>query len=304
LGRLPILFVVMLASCQREVEQESLAAVAPEVETTATDPPTTTQASFLKRRAAFKSNLTYHGPSPQEGEEEPLPDGLSLVTYPSAGRDLKAWIYVPDDGRDKHPALVYLHGGLAFGVEDFDQCQIFVDAGFVVLCTSYRGENNNPGEYELFLGEVDDAVAAIQWLAEHPAVDRDKIFAFGHSSGGLMSAMLSLFDDVPIQHSGSCGGMYGPDLFQVISNLTPFDPDDARETSMRLFVGNVAEMQRPHYAYVGVDDTLMRHRDAIQEVNQSGAALVVTEVAGDHHSSLDESMARYLKVALEASPEP
>jgi acetyl esterase/lipase len=171
-----------------------------------------------------------------------------------------------------------------------------MDAGYVVLCPSYRGENGNPGEYEMWLGEVDDAAAAIRWLAQHPTVKPDEMYVFGHSSGAIMSASLSLLDDVAVRHTGGAGGMYDAELFQAMRDAVPFDLDDPREFQMRLLIGNISAMQRPHYAFVGTRDRPMRGDIAKEEAARTGAPLHVIEVAGNHSTCLPEAAQKYLEI--------
>src|SRR5947207_3263807 len=82
------------------------------------------------------------------------------------------------DGR-KRPAVVWAHskrGGI--GVEEWAEGSApmsFIKAGFVVMCPSWRGENDNPGRHEMFFGEVDDAVAAIEYAARLPYVDSKRV---------------------------------------------------------------------------------------------------------------------------------
>lgn len=256
---------------------------------------------YLERRATFHTSLKAPGPSPQPWQEEPLPEGLQPVTYPSAGRDLKAWLFVPSVVESKRPALVYFHGGFAFGVSDFEDVRPFADAGFIVLCPTLRGENGNAGEFEFTLGEIDDAVAAIRWLTEQDQVDAGRLYAFGHSSGGVVSAMLSLMDDVPIRHSGSSGGLYGTDLFALVARqspaLVPFVVANPQEGQMRVLVGNIQWMKRPHYAIVGTGDSPMKTTEARREAAQAKAPLEVISIPGDHHSSLNPAVLKYLDIA-------
>ncbi len=70
-----------------------------------------------------------------------------------------------------------------------------------------RGENGNPGNYELFLTEVGDAKAAVRWLARQPFVDAKRVYTFGHSTGGAISALLSLREGVPAVNGGCWGGL-------------------------------------------------------------------------------------------------
>jgi hypothetical protein len=169
-----------------------------------------------------------------------------------------------------------------------------MDENFVVLWPTLRGENRNPGNFELLWGEIDDARAAIRWLAPQPFVDRTRIFAFGHSVGGGISALLSLHDDVTIRHSGSCGGLYTADAFFQWTDWLPFDVRRAEERELRVLLGNVGDMLRPHYAFVGDADPVwygvLDHR---AEWDHSTCRLRLIPVTGDHHTSLAESAYRY-----------
>ncbi len=253
--------------------------------------------SYPARRDQFKTAILKSGPSPQEWSNDPLPANVSLVNYTSDGRSLSAWLFRPEHGQgERRPALVYLHGGFAFGASDFTDCRPFVESDFVVLCPTFRGENGNPGQFEMMFGEVDDAAEAVRWLARQEYVDPQGVFVFGHSSGGVMSAMLSLYDDLPARHTGSAGGLYGPDLFDALAEIVPFDRRDVREAEMRVLIGNIRWMKRPHYAYVGDADWFMKGSIAEREAKRGNAPLTVIELAGDHHSTLNPAMRRYRDV--------
>jgi acetyl esterase/lipase len=253
--------------------------------------------SYLARREHFKTALLKHGPSPQEWVNDPLPANVSRVEYMSDGRSLSAWLFRPERGNgEPRPALVYLHGGFAFGASDFTDCEPFVQAGCVVFCPTFRGENGNPGDFEMMLGEVDDAAEAVRWLARQEYVDPQAVFVFGHSSGGVLSAILSLYDALPAQHTGSAGGLYGPDLFDALSETVPFDRRDEREANMRVLIGNIRWMKRPHFAFVGTADRFMKGSTAEREAKAASTPLTVVELAGDHHSTLNPAMRRYLEV--------
>src|SRR5262249_29302178 len=50
----------------------------------------------------------------------------------------------------------------------------------------------NPGAYESFLGEVDDAIAAGRFVASLPDVDAEKVFVAGHSVGGVLTCLVAM----------------------------------------------------------------------------------------------------------------
>ena len=252
---------------------------------------------YLERLQEFQTSLIYVGPSPQDWNPEPLPPDTQEVYYQSGGLSLKAWLYIPPNKEPKHPALVYFHGGFAFSSGDLMTCEPFINAGFAVMCPMFRGENGNPGNYELMLGEVEDAKAAVQWLANQPYIDRNRIFAFGHSSGGCIAALLSLRANVPVQHSGSAGGLYSQNVFDDWKDFVPFDLSNSNERELRVLIGNISEMQFPHYAYIGKTDSFKDElKLAKREISDLESKLYITMVNGDHFSSLKPAMEHYLSI--------
>ncbi|HET6426064.1 MAG TPA: CocE/NonD family hydrolase [Planctomycetaceae bacterium] len=252
--------------------------------------------SFEQWRASIPTKLERHGPSPQDFEPETPPENVTEILYPSGTLQLKAWVYRPPGVEEPRPALVFFHGGFAFGAGDFEACQPFMDAGYVVMAPMLRGENGNPGEFTLFHGEVNDAKAACQWLAQQPYVNNQRIYTFGHSVGGGVSAVLSMMDNVPIRHGGSSGGLYDHLTFLgwTSQGTVPFE-NNPRERSIRLLVGNTQLMQRPHYAYIGTEDDPFD--DVVKKLQKAGAEkLKVETVPGDHFTSFDESLKRYLQI--------
>lgn len=252
--------------------------------------------TFEQWRGGFQTQLHTRSPAPQDYSHEIPPPGVEEVQYPSDGRQLMAWVATPD-GPGPHPALLYCHGGFAFGGSDLEVCRPFLDAGYVVMTPTWRGENGNPGDFELFFGEVDDARAAAQWLAERPDVDADRIYAFGHSAGGGITAVLSLLDDVPVQITASSGGIYDHSTFIGWSDITPFE-NTPEERSRRLLVGNTVHLQRPHFAYVGIHDSGMYPvaAEAAKEANEAGMSNLfeIEPMDGDHFTSLEPSLERFL----------
>lgn len=277
--------LLLLLGCRPPSDQQGTAASAPGI-------------PYLERRAKFKTNLIRRGPSPQDWQVESPPEGVEQITYQSGGLELPAWLFIPptEDG-NKVPAIVYFHGGFAFGASDFFDCKPFLDAGFAVMCPILRGENGNAGEFEFALGEVDDGKAAVNWLASHPEIDSQHIYTFGHSSGGMISALLSLMEDVPARHGGSSGGLYGPELDVWPTGIEPFDVNSDEERQMRSLVGNLRDMQRDHYAYIGNADMIVPNiARAKREMAGSTGRLHLVELSGDHFTSLPIAMQEYVKV--------
>jgi len=231
----------------------------------------------------------------------PRPTGsLDSVTYRSGAWQLPAWVYTPPrPAGQRLPALLYLHPGYNLSSRTAACATPFMTAGMVVMWPMYRGENGSPGSFELFLGEVDDAAAAAQWLAAQPQVDGKRVYAFGWSSGGGIAALLSLMD-APIRHSGSSGGMFGPNLNQIGFRL-PYDTTSVAEWEMRSLPANIRWMRHPHYAYVeqGEDDFWGSSLVLIERATRGQRTLLhLTMVPGTHSSIYREAVRRYLNVIL------
>jgi hypothetical protein len=90
---------------------------------------------YTEARAKFKTKLLRRGPSPQDYQPESPPPGARSIDYTSGRLKLKAWVTdPPPDGRPK-PAVLFLHGGFAFALDDWEMTKQYRDAS-----------NREPGE--------------------------------------------------------------------------------------------------------------------------------------------------------------
>lgn len=262
---------------------------------------------YLARRSAHPTQLRERGPSPGEYEDDAPSPGVRVVTYRSGELELKAWFASPLGASQSRraPALVYFHGDFGFGPDDFEVVRPFLDAGFAVMTPMLRGENGNPGDFELLWGEVDDGRAAVEWLAAQPMIDRTHIYAFGHSIGGGVAAMLSLYPELPLRLSGSCGGIYVPETFgrwarsSKNAELVRFDPEDRNEVELRVLGPNLPWMAHRHVAYVGADDPwfIDNARALERRAWELGKPFEAIEVPGDHMGSLQPALEAFLGLA-------
>lgn len=266
--------------------------------------------TFLERRATHSTRLSADAPSPAKVRAHEVPAGAQAVAIRSDGRDLLAWFAAPPDATEPCPALAFFHGAFALTPDAFEAVRPFLDAGYCVLTPSWRGENGNGGRFELLWGELDDAVAAIQWLAARPEVDRERIVVAGHSVGGALAALVSLRPDAPVQATASIGGIYTPQTFGRWASstnnaaLVRFDPTDPDETELRVLGPHVAEVVHPHVAYVGEDDRPFLPNVAALEraARASGAPVRVVYVPGDHESSRAPALAAWLAELSQKRP--
>ncbi|MGH1334766.1 MAG: alpha/beta hydrolase family protein [Aureispira sp.] len=256
--------------------------------------------TYQALRKAFKSSLIKHLKAPQfYDDEENLPPNISVVHYPSEGRNLKGLLHTSNiDSTKKTKALVYLHGGFALGYPDVTDCQPFLDAGYVVFAPAYRGENGNEGNFECFYGEVSDAENAVKWLSTQAYIDADQIFVFGHSIGGGVSALLSLNDNCPSKLNGSAAGLYFKESFVELvgKEKIPFDLTVEEEYFFRCPIYTLNYLLKKHMMYIGTDDYYKEYKTYILELyGTTPQNFKLVEIPGDHFSSLEPSMKSFLK---------
>jgi dienelactone hydrolase len=238
--------------------------------------------------AARAGHTTKIGPSSYQADgPAPVPtDDYRLVSYRSADGELSAYVSSPPAPEGRRPALIWAHGG--FGGIDrrvLRRVAPFRDAGFLVFCPSWRGENANPGRFELFYGEVDDAVAAIEHVAALPGVDRERIYMAGHSTGGTITLLAALSTN-KLRAAFSFGG--APDLARTLKaggyGNTPFDPHDAEETRLRSAIAFVDRLRTPTFYFEGEDSAYPPDAKRMEE--RAGAAKTpfraFTLEGGDH----------------------
>lgn len=259
--------------------------------------------TYLERRTAHVTKLHKRGPSPGKWSPQPVPAGAAEVRYTSAGTELRAWFAAPQLAPGtRAPALLYFHGEFSLAAWDFEQVRAFLDGGYCVMTPSLRGENGNPGDFELLHGELDDACAAVRWLAARPEVDAGRIYTLGHSVGGGLSALLALQPDLPVACTASIGGIYTPTTFRRWAmdddtrDLVRFDAEDRDEAELRVMGPHIAELRRPHRAYVGLGDTgiLTNARALSDRAAAIAAPFTLTTVPGDHAASLAPGILAYL----------
>lgn len=124
-----------------------------------------------------------------------------LVHYPS--RDgkwtISALVYVPYNlpRQAISPAIVYVHGGpTAQTVNSFSRIiQYMANQGYIVIAPNYRGSTGYGKEFQqanLFDmggGDLQDVLAAADWIKQTGYVDPKKLILMGGSYGGYMTMM-------------------------------------------------------------------------------------------------------------------
>ena len=124
-----------------------------------------------------------------------------LVHYPSKDGKwtISAFVYMPYNlpHQAEHPAIVYVHGGpTAQTMNAFNRfVQYMASQGYLVIAPNYRGSTGYGKEFQqanLFDmggGDLQDVLAAADWIKQTGYVDPKKIILMGGSYGGYLTMM-------------------------------------------------------------------------------------------------------------------
>ncbi|WP_439628018.1 alpha/beta hydrolase family protein [Gemmata sp.] len=161
--------------------------------------PTDYTGSLAEARKGFVTRLAR-----QSKANEPVPTppawAYKKVEYDSPVGKLAAYVTPnPKDGY-KRPAIIWITGGHCNTIGDVweaappssdETAAQYRKAGLVMMFPSLRGGNTNPGTQENFYGEVDDVLAAADYLAKQDHVDPKRIYLGGHSTGGTLAMLVA-----------------------------------------------------------------------------------------------------------------
>ena len=151
---------------------------------------------YATARKGFRTTLNRQGPAPEKGDMPRAVAGAVPFPYSSGGFQLVGWVN-PEArvASTRRPAVLFLHGGFAFGADHWEYARPFLRAGFHVLLPVLRAENQQPGCFSLFYDEVDDCLAAADALSRLPGVDPGRLFLCGHAAGGTLALLTALTTD-------------------------------------------------------------------------------------------------------------
>ena len=127
------------------------------------------------------------------GAIESRPEMASVTDHavPGPEGDVPVRVYVPTGEPGPRPVLVYFHGGgwVIGSVDTHDGTvrAVAEGSGVTVVSVDYRLAPEHP-----FPAAIDDALAAIRWVADHAAeldVDPGRMALGGDSAGGNLAAI-------------------------------------------------------------------------------------------------------------------
>lgn len=122
-----------------------------------------------------------------------------VVTLSSQGQDVVGTLQLPDG--EAAPVVLLLHGFTGSRDELVTEAvpdgvfghaaNLLADAGYASLRIDFRGSGDSVADMNFaqttFETQVADGLAALDWLAQAPQVDADRLFVIGWSQGGLVA---------------------------------------------------------------------------------------------------------------------
>jgi Fe-S cluster assembly iron-binding protein IscA/pimeloyl-ACP methyl ester carboxylesterase len=230
-----------------------------------------TSISLVEARRGFKTALARResGGSPAP---EPPPDLFRIVRYDAPPGQLTAYLTPdPKDGK-KHPAIIWITGGDCNSIDagcwrdggpsNDQSASAYRKAGLAMMFPALRGGNDNPGVKEGFLGEVDDVLAAAEFLRRQAFVDPERIYLGGHSTGGTLVLLTAECSD-----RFRAVFSFGPanDVIGYGPRYNPFALSDPKELQLRAPGRWLHSIRAPVFVFEGTGG----NRSALQAMARS-----------------------------------
>ena len=153
-----------------------------------------------ERQVSFVTDAFVATAKPQAAER--------FTAASTGGAEVDVWVYLPPDHdpSKRYPALLNVHGGpfTQYGNRFFDEAQLEVAAGFVVIMSNPRGSSGREeawgraitGPKDPFGAgtgwgslDFDDVMAAVdEALRRYPSIDSERLGVLGGSYGGYMTS--------------------------------------------------------------------------------------------------------------------
>ncbi|MDO1581412.1 alpha/beta hydrolase family protein [Rhizobium oryzicola] len=260
---------------------------------------------YAVARRSFRTKLIQKGPAPDD--YKPLGDapGARKVLYPGGPNGsigLIAWISDNQVPTEKKPAVLFLHGGNSTGEGHWLLMKSYVDAGYVAMLPSMRGENGQPGNFSGFYDEVDDVLSAAHYLSEQPGVDKSRVFLAGHSVGGTLALLSAMAH--PFRAAVAMAG--NPDAWRFFSRFSQdirFDVSDPQEFVMRSAGCFAPSLKCPMLMTRGTEEGQFteRHQLFMSRVKDAGQYIDAMSVPGNHNGAVPGEILESIRFFKERS---
>ncbi|MBI2775463.1 S9 family peptidase [Candidatus Dependentiae bacterium] len=176
----------------------------------------------------------------------------------------------------KYPLVIYNRGGS----EDIGKVTIltikekiyeFIKNGYCVLAAQYRGVDGGQGSDEIGGADIKDVLSLFKVIDELDCIDRDNIFMYGHSRGGMMTYM-AIKVGMPIKAAATEAGV--ADFFTFVK----FRPE-VEDAFLNKCIPNLPDKKNEEY----------EKRSAVCWADLLNVPLFITHAKDDTIVSIEES---------------
>lgn len=165
---------------------------------------------------------------------------LSPVTYPCEyvteelhciydDSDIFGKLYIPDNGREKHPTVILSHGYNCIGDDMRDIAIDLARNGIMAYTFDYCGgslrSSSSGDSVDMSIEtEQDDLRHVIDMISDMDSADSDKLYIYGESQGGFVAALTGA--EMPDRIAGMF--LVYP-AFSIVDQWLAMNPDDMKE---------------------------------------------------------------------------
>lgn len=247
--------------------------------------------SFTDARQNFETQLIRKEAEQQAVLQPPVPN-IRLVQYSSRVGPLSAYLTSSSGNAQKKPAIIWVFGGFSNSIDatawtaapagNDQSARAFREAGIITMYPSFRGGNDNPGVKEGLYGEVDDILAAADFLSQQDGVDPNRIYLGGHSTGGTAVLLAAAASD-----RFRAVFAFGPveDVAYYGAASLPFDLDNQRERMMRAPIVWLGSIQSPTFVFEGTEQSNLESLKRLSQASQN-SNLHFYPIEGEDHFSV------------------
>jgi acetyl esterase/lipase len=244
-----------------------------------------TTGSLIEARAAHPGRLLAPTASTNgQALSPPIPPFIR-VSYEGPLGAMPAYLAMPTG--TPRGGVLWLHGGFAVGEEigpDWGPAALAA-SGIAVLVPTLRGEPGSPGQRELFLGEVDDARAALTDFSRRSGLEAADIVVVGHSTGGTLALLLAE-SGIGVRAVVCFGPMSDAVRMLDLVDEPPFPIRDIAELWIRSPVHFVGGIASPTYVIEGEDSPNALDTETMADAAEAAGSTLLhaTLYEGDHFS--------------------
>ncbi len=161
------------------------------------------------------------------------------ITYKVGELNVVGFIITPNhiDPHQRYPTIIYNRSGSGdfgkIGIGEYQMFRYFVDQGYIVFASQYRGVDGGTGFDNYGGDDIQDVIEIAAIARQQSFVDSENMFMFGWARGGMMTYM-ALKNQVPINAAATIGAIsdlalataeWRGDRKSLRTELSPYIPE-------------------------------------------------------------------------------